>query len=152
MLSTCCGSPLWVERMLARRPFETRDALLAAAREVWLALSPTEWREAFTHHPMIGDRESLRTRFPVTGSVSEREQAGVRAASDEVLGALAEENAEYFRRFGYIFIVCASGRTAPELLAMLRARLNNDPDVEIRIAAEEHAKITERRLLGLRLA
>jgi 2-oxo-4-hydroxy-4-carboxy-5-ureidoimidazoline decarboxylase len=149
LLSTCCGSTRWVERMLARRPFRTRQAMLAAAREEWFALSRADWREAFSHHPMIGDRESLRKRFPETGRLSEREQAGVNAASEDDLTALADANREYFSRFGYIFIVCASGRTIHEMLAMLRARLKNEPAVEIRTAAEEQARITELRLLGL---
>ncbi len=135
--------------MLARRPFGSLEALRAAAREEWFALTPSDWREAFSHHPRIGDRESLRQRFAATRQLSENEQAGVRDAPDEVLEALAEGNLAYERRFGYIFIVCATGRTAEEMLALLRARLDNDPDQEILIAAEEQARITELRLLGL---
>jgi 2-oxo-4-hydroxy-4-carboxy-5-ureidoimidazoline decarboxylase len=149
MLASCCGAARWVERMLARRPFGSNDALLAAARDEWFALDDAEWREAFSHHPTIGDRESFRRRFPSTAHLSEREQAGVSGASDEVLDALAEGNREYERRFGYIFIVCASGKTAAEMLALLRARLPNDPATEIRIAAEEQARITELRLRQL---
>ena len=135
--------------MLARRPFETVDALLAAAREEWFALTPADWREAFAHHPRIGDVESLRRRFAATRDLSEREQAGVGGAPDEVLRALAEGNAAYESRFGYTFIVCATGRSAAEMLAILRDRLGHDPDDEIRVAAEEQARITELRLLGL---
>ena len=149
VLSRCCGSARWVERMLARVPFGTIDEMRAAARAEWFALSPADWREAFTHHPRIGDRESLRRRFAATRDLSEREQSGAEGASEEVLAALAEANAAYEARFGYIFIVCATGRSGQEMLGMLRARLGNKPDEEIRVAAEEQAKITELRLLEL---
>lgn len=136
----------WVERMLARRPFGSLDALLRAAREEWFALSEPEWREAFSHHPMIGDREALRARFARTRDLSLREQAGVDHAPDDMLDALAEANRAYLEKFGYIFIVCASGLSAGEMLARLQTRLGNTPETEIRLAAEEHAKITELRL------
>ena len=148
LLRECCGAALWVEGMLSRRPFGHRDRVLAAARDEWFRLSPDDWREAFTHHPRIGDREAMRVRFPATRTLSEREQAGVSGASDDVLAALLEANAEYYQRFGFIFIVCASGKSAEEMLALLRRRLVNDPADELRIAAEEHAKICELRLLS----
>ena len=135
--------------MLGRRPFLNREALLAAARGEWFALSPADWREAFTHHPRIGDRASLRWRFAATRHLSEKEQAGVAGATEDVLAALAEANAAYESKFGYIFIVCATGRSAAEMLAMLTTRLGNDADTEIRIAAEEHARITELRLAAV---
>ena len=146
LLRTCCGASRWVERMLIRRPYGSRDAALSAASEEWFALSPDDWAEAFGHHPRIGDRDALRRKFAATRALSEREQSGVSAASEEVLAALLEGNREYEARFGYIFIVCATGRTADEMLALLRARLQNDPQTEIRIAAEEHAKICALRL------
>jgi 2-oxo-4-hydroxy-4-carboxy-5-ureidoimidazoline decarboxylase len=146
MLHACCGSTAWVDRMLARRPFGSRETLLAAAREVWTGLSADDWREAFAHHPRIGDRESLAKRFPATHHLSSREQSAVADAGHDVLDSLAAENERYLRRFGYIFIVCATGRTAHEMLTMLRARLGNPPEIEIQIAAEEQMKITELRL------
>ena len=149
LLTTCCGSTAWVDRMLRRRPFGSRDGLLAAAREEWLALGPEDWREAFGHHPKIGDREALRARFAVTRHLSEREQAGVDGAPDAVLDALAEENRRYEQRFGYIFIVCATGLGAGEMLERLRTRLGNSAEQEIRIAAGEQAKITGLRLKAL---
>lgn len=148
LLQRCCGSTAWVEGMLARRPFGTRDILLTIARDVWFGLARSDWLEAFRHHPKIGDRPALRERFAPTRQLSQKEQAGVDGASDDTLNALAEANSEYENKFGYIFIVCASGKTAGEMLQMLRERLNNDPDAEIRIAAEEQAKITELRLLN----
>ena len=149
LLHSCCGSTRWVERMLALRPFGTTGSMLSAAQREWFALGPEDWIEAFSHHPKIGDRESLRARFPTTHHLSEREQAGVSGASDETIEALAQGNAAYERRFGYIFIVCASGRSAGEMLDLLTARLRNDPLVEERIAAEEQAKITALRLKRL---
>ena len=149
LLRSCCGASAWVERVLARRPFASRGTLIAAARDEWFALEQSDWLEAFGHHPKIGDREALRQRFARTAHLSEREQAGVDGASDEILAALAEGNDEYERKFGYIFIVCASGKSAGEMLELLRDRLPNSPEVEIRIAAEEQARITELRLLRL---
>jgi 2-oxo-4-hydroxy-4-carboxy-5-ureidoimidazoline decarboxylase len=146
LLRTCCGATRWIERMLARRPFGSRDVALRVARDEWFALSPEDWIEAFSHHPRIGDVDSLRRKFAATRALSEREQSGVSGASEAVLGALLDGNREYEARFGYIFIVCATGRTAEEMLTLLRARLGNDPEAEIRIAAEEHAKICELRL------
>jgi len=146
-LLACCGSSQWVDRMMGRRPFANAEALLAAAREEWFALAADDWREAFAHHPQIGDRNSLRARFPHTAHLSAREQEGVAGASDDTLDALAEANRIYQQRFGYIFILCATGKTADEMLALLRERLLNDPETEIRMAAAEQAKITELRLL-----
>jgi 2-oxo-4-hydroxy-4-carboxy-5-ureidoimidazoline decarboxylase len=149
LLATCCGSSRWIDRMLARRPFGSQEALLSAAREQWLALDPTDWREAFAHHPRIGDVDALKRRFAATRHLSEREQRGVASASEDVLMNLAEENRAYEQKFGYIFIVCADGKTAAEMLTLLRGRIANRPEIEIHIAAEEQARITELRLKGL---
>jgi len=149
LLQSCCGATAWVDRMMARRPFGSREALADAARDEWFALSRADWLEAFSHHPKIGDRDSLRQRSARTAHLSEREQAGVDGAADDVLEALAEGNHEYERRFGYIFIVCASGKSADEMLVLLRQRLANSPDAELRVAAGEQARITELRLMKL---
>ena len=149
LLRRCCGSTAWIARMVARRPFEDQESLLKAARDEWFALTPTDWREAFAHHPQIGDRESLRQRFAASGHLSEKEQAGLDGASLSVLDGLADGNERYQAKFDYIFIVCATGRSANEMLAMLRERLKNDPATEIHIAAEEQAKITELRLMQI---
>jgi 2-oxo-4-hydroxy-4-carboxy-5-ureidoimidazoline decarboxylase len=146
LLTSCCGSARWVARMLSHRPFGSAAQLHALARQEWFALAPDDWREAFRHHPKIGDRESLRTRFPRTAELSAAEQRGVDAGSDDVLDALAQGNRAYEEKFGYIFIVCATGKSADEMLALLCARLNNEPQEELLIAAGEQAKITELRL------
>lgn len=147
LLRVCCGAPAWIERMLAARPFTSREEATNAARAIWFALSPAQWREAFAHHPRIGDVESLRRKF-ASSALSEREQSGVSGAPAEVLQLLLEGNRAYEARFGHIFIVCASGKGADEMLALLNARLSNEPGEELRIAAEEHAKICELRLTG----
>jgi len=127
--------------MVARRPVESRDAVLAAADEIWTSLDASDWLEAFAHHPRIGEQ----TKDPVAAT----EQSGVGGASDDVRDALARANRDYERRFGYIYIVCATGKTAAEMLAMASERLQNDPDTELRVAAEQQQKITRLRLQKL---
>ena len=146
LLRACCGSERWVERMMHSRPFASRETALAAARDVWLSLDETDWREAFSRHPRIGDRDALQRRFPESHHLSAREQAGVDGAHEDVLGELASRNREYEARFGYIFIVCATGKSAGEMLVLLRERLTHSPADEIRVAAGEQAKITALRL------
>jgi 2-oxo-4-hydroxy-4-carboxy-5-ureidoimidazoline decarboxylase len=145
-LLRCCGSSRWAEGMIARRPFRDREALLAWADEVWRGLEESDWREAFAHHPKVGDADALRARFAATRQWAAGEQAGVRSATGETLLALADGNRAYEDRFGFIFIVCATGKTAEEMLALLRARLANDPRDEVRVAAGEQARITRIRL------
>jgi 2-oxo-4-hydroxy-4-carboxy-5-ureidoimidazoline decarboxylase len=145
-LERCCGARAWVDAMCAGRPYADRWALLAASDRAAGTLGAADWREAFAHHPKIGDVESLRERFRSTASWAEDEQRGASAASEATLAALAEANRAYEARFGYIFIVCATGKSADEMLALLRARMPNDPDVELRTAAEEQMKITRLRL------
>lgn len=146
ILARACGSTRWVERMMARRPFGTDAKLLAAARVEWFGLTEADWLEAFSHHPRIGDRAALEARFPATHDLSATEQARVGGANAAVIAALADANERYVARFGFIFIVCATGKTAEEMLALLRARLANDRAAELRIAAEEQARITALRL------
>jgi 2-oxo-4-hydroxy-4-carboxy-5-ureidoimidazoline decarboxylase len=142
----CCGSTRWAERMAASRPFREEADLLKAAEDVWHALGRADWLEAFAAHPPIGDLDALRAKFAATRAWSVEEQAGVAGVSDEVLRGLAEGNRAYRDRFGYTFIVCATGRTAGEMLDLLRQRLANDPDTELRAAAAEQARITRLRL------
>ena len=146
ILTRACGSSRWVDRMMARRPFCSDARLLRTARIEWFGLTEADWLEAFSHHPQIGDRASLAARFPATHDLSANEQAGVDQAHDAVLSALVEANAIYLDRFGFIFIVSATGKTAEEMLALLRARLSNNRATELRVAAEEQAKITALRL------
>lgn len=146
ILFRACGSSRWVERMIGRRPFVRDAKLLSVARVEWFGLTEADWLEAFSQHPRIGDRASLEAAFPATHDLSAKEQAGVEAARAETLGALVEANERYLERFGFIFIVCATGKTAEEMLALLQSRLSNQRSAELRIAAEEQAKITALRL------
>jgi 2-oxo-4-hydroxy-4-carboxy-5-ureidoimidazoline decarboxylase len=141
LLQQCCGSTAWVEAMVGRRPFGSAAALAEAADAAWWSLTPDHWKDAFSHHPKIGDRTS-------TGAPA-REQSLVAQAPPDVLAALAAANEAYAARFGYIFIVCATGKTAEEMLALLQQRIGNAPDREIRIAAAEQDKITALRLQRL---
>jgi 2-oxo-4-hydroxy-4-carboxy-5-ureidoimidazoline decarboxylase len=149
LLTACCGSSAWVNRMIALRPFRDDEALYQAARLEWFALQTDDWKEAFAQHPRIGDREHLRARFPATHHLSESEQAGVGGAPDNILDALVAANSSYERRFGFIFIVCATGKSAAAILDLLHARLQNDQASELRVAASEQARITELRLRRL---
>jgi 2-oxo-4-hydroxy-4-carboxy-5-ureidoimidazoline decarboxylase len=135
--------------MIAARPFGSRDRLFACAEAAWRDLGSEDWREAFAAHPKIGDQAALRARFADTRQWAEGEQAGTLEATEATLAALAQGNQDYETRFGHIFIVCATGKSALEMLSLLRARLDNDPETELRIAAGEQAKITRLRLLKL---
>ena len=145
-LAACCGSSKWVAAMVARRPYRTRDELLAVGDDVARSLGPEEWLEAFAYHPRIGERKSAATASSVAAAWSTSEQSASSTASIAVREALALANVEYEKRFGYIFIICANGRTASEILAELRKRIKNDPDAEMGIAASEQQRITRQRL------
>ena len=149
LLTNCCAAVAWVEGMLARRPFADDDAVVDAAYTVGEELSDDDWLEAFAAHPMIGDVESLRAKYAATKQIAAGEQAGVAGAHDATLHELAELNREYLRRYGFIFIVCATGRSAEQMLAMLRSRLGNCREEELQTAAEEQMKITQLRLRKL---
>lgn len=142
----CCGARRWVAAMLAARPFADAAAAHAAADAAWSACGPDDWREAFTHHPRIGDVEGLRKKFASTATWASGEQAGAAVATEATLQALAQGNHDYEARFGHIFIVCATGKSADEMLAILRSRLPNEPAAELRLAAAEQHKITHLRL------
>jgi len=141
----CCGSKAWAYGLAARRPIVDEIALSTASDQVWESLAESDWMEAFHSHPRIG--ESL----PVTGSTasggwSEDEQRSVAAASEDVKVALVEGNREYEHRFNHIFIVCATGKSALEILGILRRRLRNEQTTELQEAAEQQRLITQLRL------
>lgn len=143
----CCGSETWAEMMVQHRPFSDRKQLQDIAEDIWnVAVNREDWLDAFSAHPKIGDLDSLRKKYASTKKWAEGEQSGTAQASEEVLKGLAEGNQKYEDKFGYIFIVCATGKSAKEMLDLLENRLDNDPENEIRIAADEQRKITEIRL------
>lgn len=146
-LQRCCGSTAWVRGMLARRPFASTASLFAAADEVWAQATRGDVLEAFEHHPRIGaNLDELRRKYASTATWSSGEQAAVSEADEATLRALRDGNVAYEQRFGHIFIVCATGKSAAEMLEILQSRLPNAPDEELRIAAGEQAKITRIRL------
>jgi 2-oxo-4-hydroxy-4-carboxy-5-ureidoimidazoline decarboxylase len=145
-LTKCCGSETWVQKMLDARPFSSLDDLYAKAHECWADCSESDGLEAFAHHPKIGSVEELSKKFASTANWAEGEQKSVKEASKAVLKALAEGNEAYENKFGYIFIVCATGKSAEEMLALLQQRLPNIPEIEIGIAMAEQMKITILRL------
>ena len=151
LVMRCCGSTRFAQAMAKEGPFVSMAALMGAAERIWWRLSETDYLESFTHHPQIGaSREELAKRFPDTQDLSGQEQAKVTHAPGEVLDRLAEKNKDYLDRFGFIFIVCATGKTAQEMLALLEERLKNTREQEIYYAAGEQAKITRLRLAQLK--
>ncbi|MEO7970109.1 MAG: 2-oxo-4-hydroxy-4-carboxy-5-ureidoimidazoline decarboxylase [bacterium] len=145
----CCGSKRWTERLCAERPFDSLDDLIAKADRVWWSLDQADWLEAFLSHPKIGEQKAAAATSDQSKEWSAAEQAGIGDAASSTLAMLAELNQKYEDKFGYIFIVCASGKSSEEMLAILSSRLENDSDEELRIAAAEQAKITELRLQKL---
>jgi len=145
-LLKCCGSTEWARALAARRPFDDARELFAAADEVWWNLSERDWLEAFAAHPRIGGRKAERAQHAQAEGWSEQEQSGARDAAQATLEELAEANRAYEEKFGHIYIVCATGKTADEMLALLHARLSNGADTELRTAAGEQSKITRLRL------
>lgn len=145
----CCGSNNWARRMLAGRPFMNLNQLLDSADRVWWSLDPRDWLEAFQSHPKIGEKKAAAATAVDAQRWSEDEQSGTRNSGSETMAALAKLNSVYEEKFGYIFIVCASGKSAEEMLAILGDRLSNGPEQELQIAAGEQAKITQLRLKRL---
>jgi OHCU decarboxylase len=145
-LLKCCGSTAWARKLAAQRPFGALRELLTAADEIWWSLGAHDWLEAFAAHPKIGGRKAAREQDAQAVGWSAQEQSGARDAAQATLDELAAANRAYEEKFGHIFIVCATGKTAAEMLALLRTRLPNDADTELRNAAEEQRKITHLRL------
>jgi 2-oxo-4-hydroxy-4-carboxy-5-ureidoimidazoline decarboxylase len=145
-LGRCCGSQAWIDKMLPFFPAEDLVELLEDAEEQWYKCNESDWKEAFSHHPKIGDVDSLKRKFASTADWASGEQQEISKASDETIRAIAEGNKEYEKKFGYIFITCATGKSAGEMLSELQVRLNNSSEVEIEVAADEQNKITKLRL------
>lgn len=146
LFTACCGSSRWVGRLIERRPFASPADLHRVADEIWWTLDAADWLEAFSHHPKIGGSRSASAQSERAASWSAGEQAAVAAAAQSAKSELAAVNDDYETKFGFIYIVSAAGKSAGELLDIARARLRNDRDVELRIAAEEQSKITKLRL------
>ena len=145
----CCGSKRWTAAVAEARPYESLETLITHANEIWWSLDRDDWLEAFRSHSKIGEKKTADPVSAQSNQWSGQEQAGVAAASRETTNALAALNRAYEFKFGYIFIICATGKTSAEMLASLSERLQHDPDDELRIAAAEQGKITELRLKKL---
>jgi 2-oxo-4-hydroxy-4-carboxy-5-ureidoimidazoline decarboxylase len=141
----CCSSVRWAGMMTALRPFKNEAELYQAAESAWWELSSPDWLEAFSHHPRIGTRLSALGTRP-TDEWAKGEQAGVKDASEKLRNELDKWNAEYEKRFGFVFLISATGMPAGEMLAQMERRMRNEPAAEIRVAAGEQALITRLRL------
>ncbi len=145
-LLACCGSSAWAAQMLVERPFTAMDSVLAAADEIWASLEREDWLEAFRAHPRIGEAKAQKEHSALSRRWAQEEQASSAPPSSLIASALAAANRAYDDKFGHIFIVCATGKTPAEMLAILDERLGNDAAEELDIAAEEQRKITRIRL------
>lgn len=145
-LQTCCASERWVRAVVAQRPFDSVNALHAAAEAEWSVLAEADYLEAFDAHPKIGDPDSLKKKYANTHKMASGEQQLVEKATPEVIDALATINQAYQEKFGFIFIVCATGKSAQEMLTLVERRLPNDRTEEVTNAACEQAAITAIRL------
>jgi allantoicase len=148
-LLQCCGSKRWATQMSSARPYANLADVIARANNIWQSLDRDDWLEAFRSHPKIGEKKSAETVSAQSREWSGQEQAGVNTASAETTNYLANLNHEYEQKFGFIFIICATGKTSDEMLAALRERLDHDLAEELPIAAAEQSKITELRLKKL---
>ena len=145
-LLRCCGSQNWANKMAQSRPFGSLEAMHKEATRIWEDLKVQDWLEASEHHPRIGDRQALAALNASTRIWSANEQAGLEVAEEQILDRLASGNEKYSQRFGYVFLVCATGKSALEMLNLLEARINNSPELELQIAQQEQQKIMLLRL------
>ncbi len=146
VMQKCCGSTTWINEMISTRPFMDLEELLVQAEKAWSLTQEQDWLEAFNHHPKIGDLKDLEQKFASTKELAGGEQSSVQSATTQTLLELAKGNEEYENKFGFIFIVCATGKSADEMLHLLKARLPNDKNTEMNTAADEQLKITKLRL------
>lgn len=142
---SCCGARRWASAMVALRPIGSVAALSEAADQVWSTMNETDWMEAFACHPRIGERKSEHASAK-SAAWSKQEQASASTAAEKVMAEIAEGNALYEERYGFTYIVCATGKTAEEMLAILKRRLNSDRATESLEAAEQQRQITQIRL------
>lgn len=148
-LLQCCGSRRWANEVADARPYANSAALAQKIHDVWWSLAPDDWLEAFRSHPKIGEKKAAAPVSTRSSEWSGQEQAGITGATRETVDALAALNWAYEQKFGFIFIICATGKTSEEMLAALKQRLENDAETELPIAAAEQSRITELRLKKL---
>ena len=146
---SCCGSVNWAERMAKERPFASQEELLTCAEKIWWSLKRADWLAAFRSHPKIGEQKAAEKVSIASQTWSQQEQSSLSVAALHTRQELAHLNQEYEQKFGYIYIVCATGKSSEEMLSILKRRMDNAPAEELRVAAAEQAKITELRLKKL---
>lgn len=142
----CCGSRRWARELAQARPFADDQELIERSGAIWRGLAPVDWDEAFRTHPRIGERKAMEAATQQSAAWSREEQSGVSQTDAEIRVALERGNRFYEERFGRVFLVCATGKSAAEMLSMLERRLNNDPQTELREAVEQQRQITQLRL------
>jgi 2-oxo-4-hydroxy-4-carboxy-5-ureidoimidazoline decarboxylase len=142
----CCGSKAWAARMALKRPIRDETALLTTSDAVWRGLGEADWFDAFRSHPRIGESRKEKDSALQSSVWSAQEQQKAATAEDSEKMALKQGNLEYERKFGRVFIVCATGKSASEILEILTRRLHNDDATELRQAAEEQRQIMHLRL------
>jgi allantoicase len=145
-LLDCCGCNKWAEQLATLRPFATRAQVSEASDKIWTALSHDDWLEAFRHHPPIGGKQAATKQSATASRWSSAEQSRAQVAPSAVLTAIAEGNRAYAAKFGYVFLICATAKTSEEILQAMKQRMSNNPETELRVAAEEQRKITRLRL------
>ena len=145
-LLQCCSSEAWVREMMNNRPFSNLPQMQQIAIDIWWELSAEDYLQAFDGHPKIGDPSSLRKNYANTHQLASDEQSSVKSASEKTIQELSDKNQQYLDKFGFIFIVCATGKSADEMLSLLNDRLPNDRKTEVRNAATEQSKITAIRI------
>jgi 2-oxo-4-hydroxy-4-carboxy-5-ureidoimidazoline decarboxylase len=143
-LFRCCGCSAWVEKLITHFPFSSIEDLKLSSDKIWFSCTEEDWKEAFSHHPKIGERSSSKNNN--SKEWSQQEQSGVEQSEKTILEQLQEVNKTYENKFGFIFIVYATGKTASEMFDLLRKRLTNDYEKEIHIASGEQNKITHLRI------
>jgi 2-oxo-4-hydroxy-4-carboxy-5-ureidoimidazoline decarboxylase len=144
-LFRCCGCTNWLNKLMEHFPFRSIEDLKISSDKSWHTCSKQDWLEAFSHHPKIGEKPDDK-KLSATKEWASQEQSGVKSAAQSILFELALLNRKYEEKFGYIYIVCATGKTAGEMLEIIKERLNNEPEKELHIAAGEQNKITHLRI------
>ncbi len=145
----CCGASDWARAMVHARPFHHIGQVIEMADLFWEHATEEDVLKAFSAHPKIGDKKNLVEKFATTAKWAGTEQKGVESASEIIIDRLAENNKQYQEKFDFIFIVCATGKSAEEMLELLEERLQNKQEIEFLIAKEEQRKITHIRLKKL---
>ncbi len=145
-LFKCCGSKTWVNKIMKNFPFNSIEDLKISSDRSWFSCKKEDWLEAFSHHPKIGDQSVADKKHSSTADWAKQEQSAVKDAEQGILSELAKSNQSYQEKFGFIFIVCATGKTAIEMLKLLNDRINNEPEKELHIAINEQNKITHLRI------